>query len=173
MSLCASWKGGLGLLECHLGLLGTSKSRSHPEFEKKTERDRNGGLECSLRRCVVRKPSLYLESKILMHRLPNQLLLSSEIHLFEGPAEPEPDPGMGPKMIKILENHRNFMFFEIFTSYTCRTVFILSQDAPRTFPTDSESMNLIRAIFLVENQVSQSENLPKSTKFQNSIVSPM
>ena len=45
------------------------------------------------------------------------------------------------------------MFFQDFRSYTWRTVFILYQDAPRTFPTDSESMNLIRTLFLIKNQV--------------------
>ena len=43
------------------------------------------------------------------------------------------------------------MFFNVFASYTWRMVLILCQIDQLTFPTDSENMNLIRALFLVEN----------------------
>ena len=71
------------------------------------------------------------------------------------------------------KNHEKYQkswsFSSFFASYTCRTVFILSQNAPHTFPTDSESMNLIRAIFLVKNHGFQPKTLSKSTNFRNSL----
>ena len=56
-----------------------------------------------------------------------------------------------PKMIKNVKNHEKLCFFYVFASYTWRMVFILCQIDQLTFPTDSENMNPIRALFLVEN----------------------
>ena len=100
-----------------------------------------------------------------MLRLNPQLLLSSEIGLFEDPTEAEPNPGMAQKEEKCQKSTGFRGYLQIFVSYTCRTVFILSQDVPRMFPTDSENMNIIRALFLVENHDFQPKYLSKSTKF--------
>ena len=42
---------------------------------------------------------------------------------------------MGPELTKSRKSMEFRWGFEVFTRYTWRTVFILSQDAPRTFPT--------------------------------------
>ena len=55
-------------------------------------------------------------------------------------------------------------FSMFFASYTPRMVFILCQIDQLTFPTDSENMNPIRALFLVENHDFQPKYLSKSTK---------
>ena len=76
-----------------------------------------------------------------------QLLRSSEIGRFSGVASSDSETQNDQKC----ENHEKSCFFYVFASYTWRMVFILCQIDQLTFPTDSENMNPIRALFLVEN----------------------